>query len=315
MKQQISLVLFGLITLCVILLIVFTACVTTADASGPGFTAGQKQNFMVNDIEFNLIYVEMKDFSGHTFHTPEELRTRDYWIGETEVTYTLWHAVYIWAVSNGYVFANPGTMGDGEGDTPSHPVTRVNWRDCAVWCNAATEWYNAQVNTNLKCAYTYENEIIRDSTDKAACENTVLDINATGFRLPLVYEWELAATYIGDLNNDGDIKDEGEYYPDDYASGAANNYEDETATMAVSWYKANSNSSTHEVKTKEPNSLGCYDMSGNVGEWCFDEGGGRRIGKLGSWKYDAEYTRWSMSGGGFYDDAFTFLGFRLAKSL
>ena len=78
--------------------------------------------------------------------------------------------VYIWA-TNGigrtgagqYTFANAGTMGDGTGDTNQHPVTTVNWRDSMVWCNALTEWYNAQNGTSYECVYTYSSAIIRDS--------------------------------------------------------------------------------------------------------------------------------------------------------
>ena len=35
----------------------------------------------------------------------------------------------------------------------------------------------------------------------------------------------------------------------------------------VAWYKGNSSTQTHDVKTKSPNELGIYDMSGNVAEW------------------------------------------------
>jgi len=39
---------------------------------------------------------------------------------------------------------------------------------------------------------------------------------------------------------------------------------------SVSWYDENSENKTHPVKTKSANTLGIYDMSGNVCEWCQD---------------------------------------------
>lgn len=38
----------------------------------------------------------------------------------------------------------------------------------------------------------------------------------------------------------------------------------------VAWYSGNSGKQTHDVAMKLPNSLGFYDMSGNVWEWCYD---------------------------------------------
>ncbi len=47
---------------------------------------------------------------------------------------------------------------------------------------------------------------------------------------------------------------------------------------SVAWYHDNSNGAIHPVATKSPNTLGVYDMSGNIMEWC--QNGYRRGGSF-----------------------------------
>lgn len=66
-----------------------------------------------------------------------------------------------------------------------------------------------------------------------------------------------------------------------------------------------------------PNGLstyGCYDMAGNVYEWCSDSQGSLRVYRGGSWNYDAVFCRSAVR----YTDVPTYRsfvnGFRLALS-
>ena len=127
-------------------------------------------------------------------------------------------------------------------------------------------------------------------------------------------------------------KDEGTNYIDSKNAGLD----------AVGWYWYNTETGTtgeteptsgsqgygtHQVGKKEKNSLGIYDMSGNVYEWCYDlygeitsgeeeepqgtTSGSGRVGRGGGWGDSADYASVSSRGSSSPYNRYNVLGFRV----
>jgi uncharacterized repeat protein (TIGR02543 family) len=247
-----------------------------------------------------------------------------YELGETEVTYELWHTVRSWAESNGYsFFNNPGREGSSatsQNTTPGvnrqEPVTMATWFDAVVWLNALTEWVNAKTGSGLTPVYYYDsgyatvakNSDYSSNFEKAnssySYASAYVKPGATGFRLPTSEEWELAARWRGtdttNTVNNGTFNAAPWFTQGDSASGATADYNDATETNKVAWYYDSTDfpggtKKTQAVKGKAANTLGLYDMSGNVWEWCFDwypsYSGSRRIMRGGGWGSGAFYLQ------------------------
>ncbi len=130
------------------------------------------------------------------------------------------------------------------------------------------------------------------------------------FAMPTEAQWEFAAR--------GGIKSEGYLY--------CGNKEPDP----VAWYNENSQT-THEVGKLQPNELGLYDMSGNVGEWCHDWFGsypselqvdpeGTEFGECRVWRGGGffnfrQYVRPAFRGFCFPERGNNFFGFRLVRNI
>jgi formylglycine-generating enzyme required for sulfatase activity len=135
------------------------------------------------------------------------------------------------------------------------PVTCVSWQDAINYCNWLSE------KEKLPRAYDSKTGELLDKNGK-----TTTDINLVkGYRLPTEAEWEYAAREKGEKKRFGNGKD--------IARSSEINF-DATQTNFPFLKKGIFRKKTTPVGSFKPNSLGLYDMSGNVWEWCCDYMGG-----------------------------------------
>jgi formylglycine-generating enzyme required for sulfatase activity len=191
-------------------------------------------------------------------------------------------------------------------EMPVHQVTLYNYYIGETEVTQAL--WTAVMGGNPSC-FTGDNRPV-EQVSWNDCQEFIKKLNSlTGenFRLPTEAEWEFAAR--GGHNSQG------------YQYSGSNNL------SSVAWYYDNSGNQTHEVKTKSPNELGIYDMSGNVWEWCQDwygyyssssvmnpmgaASGSSRVCRGGCWNFNAGCCRSAYRGSNEPSDQFCTLGLRL----
>ncbi|MBR6200622.1 MAG: SUMF1/EgtB/PvdO family nonheme iron enzyme [Spirochaetales bacterium] len=200
------------------------------------------------------------------------------------------------------------------------PVESVSWFDAVFFCNE----YSRQMG--LEPVYTIT-DIVRDEAFRSIrSANVTADFNKNGYRLPTRIEWEYAARGADADNEAWKFK-----------------YAGSDSLDEVGWYWRNIHGGfgkrviaagtrgygTHHVGRKKANSIGLYDMSGNVQQWCWDwysenidadtpllgaESGLYRVACGGAWNLEEDACQVTSDGSDFPYDTDDNRGIRLVRS-
>ena len=239
------------------LALLFTACPNSAGGSGGGTTPPTlppaDKTYTVGGVEFTMKAIAAVTdgtvgHSGMSGNAPHTVSLTAYRIGETEVTQELWEKVMGTNPSYFQGSSNPPESGEVQ---EKRPVENVNWYQCIAFCNKLSKLCNLDpCYTVTGINFDALNFSDIPTSNNTNWNNAVCDRTKKGFRLPTEAEWEWAA--MGGTND----------------KWAGTNVQEQLVNYA--WYDANSGNKTHQVKMKQPNGYGLYDMSGNVWEWCWD---------------------------------------------
>ena len=205
------------------------------------------------------------------------------------LTYTVNGVSFTMIAVNGGTFQMGATAEQtDDASDDEYPVHNVTLSDYYIGETEVTQELWVAVMGSNPSSFTGNMQCPVEQVSWNDCQEFISKLNSlTGenFKLPTEAQWEYAAR--GGENSNGYL------------------YSGSNTIGEVAWYEGNSGDKTHAVKTKAPNELGIYDMSGNVTECCSDwfgdyssssvtnptgpSSGSYRVRRGGAWGSYAEY--------------------------
>ena len=189
----------------------------------------------------------------------------------------------------------------GESIGPYYPAHQINWFEVLMYCNRRS------VAEGLTPCFSIGGETNPDKWGRQPDSqedprwddwyHAKCDFTANGYRLPTIVEWEYAARGGNGL------------------TGYQYKYAGSDILDEVAWYATDG---LREVMQKKPNTLGLYDMSGNIEEWCWERYGNdtlrRYAGGYYYFKDEKDFVLSNLGYCGFLTRRNTQLGFRPVRN-
>ncbi|MGP1587408.1 MAG: formylglycine-generating enzyme family protein [Treponemataceae bacterium] len=190
-------------------------------------------------------------------------------MGKYEVTQELYEAV---------MGKNPSVYHDEtlpEEKIKLHPVESIHWYHAIAFCNKLSIMQGLDPVYEV-AGWDFKN-ITHDmvpNIENPSWDNLHVCLYKNGYRLPTEAEWEFTARGGNMKSSVWNYAFAGCQWEGVKKGLDKRNFYKVAKDPNLSdyaWYLHNSSNTTHEVGTRLANSLGIFDMSGNVSEFCYDK--------------------------------------------